>query len=219
MTATTPVLTREEIEDVQKHLIADGSIPSEAFLRDVLTMALAYLDSRPASPPAAGVDGKTDAIIRTIQSWLDWQQHNDPLCTDETYIRDLPVPKWPSRGMFKEWIKHLHKLANSDVPDTTVGEMRSAESWADSKDALKWLQSMAAGNGRTNLLNFIRAIQADASRQAVPDDQAIRDLVHIAFMCAPRMNEVQRASFKQRCGDSFRAFFTSEAPPAAGEEG
>jgi hypothetical protein len=84
-------------------------------------------------PETGKVDAKTDAIISKIQYWLDWQEERR--AEEKLPVNDelafYSVPHWPSRGMFKEWIKHLRDLANSDVSDINVGErqMRSAEEW------------------------------------------------------------------------------------------
>jgi hypothetical protein len=56
-----------------------------------------------------------DVISKVIRSWLDWDaKHRETqhLTTDDgTSIMSLPVPYWPSHGMFEKWIETLDNAA------------------------------------------------------------------------------------------------------------
>jgi hypothetical protein len=61
-----------------------------------------------------------EVIARSIEHWLEWdngQRTSEGLTTEDgTHIMSLPVPVWPSHGMFRNWIAVL-KAAAAKIPN------------------------------------------------------------------------------------------------------
>jgi hypothetical protein len=59
--------------------------------------------------------GQLEVVARQIESWLEWSQthrQSEGLTTkDGTHIMALPVPCWPSHGMFRNWITLFRAVA------------------------------------------------------------------------------------------------------------
>lgn len=58
-----------------------------------------------------------DVIARSIEGWLEWHSDgraSEGLTTEDgTHIMALPVPVWPSHGMFRNWIEVLRSAAQA----------------------------------------------------------------------------------------------------------
>lgn len=56
-------------------------------------------------------------VARQIERWLEWDtedRRKENLETDrDTYIMSLPVPFWPSHGMFRNWIALFNEAAQA----------------------------------------------------------------------------------------------------------
>lgn len=62
-----------------------------------------------------------DVIARSIEHWLEWdsgRRASEGLTTEDgTHIMSLPVPVWPSHGMFRNWIAVLRQASEAIEAD------------------------------------------------------------------------------------------------------
>lgn len=68
-----------------------------------------------------GFDHGLDAIIRALQSWLDWHEQDSKTpftkpVTDDTHLYVFYGPEYPTRGTIKAWIAKLQSMQGKETP-------------------------------------------------------------------------------------------------------
>lgn len=88
------------------------------------------------------IDNPTDAVVRCIEEWLQWQEHDRPEMVNEfgDDLKFYSVPSWPTRGQMKAWVACLRDIDVSRASlITELMELRKAlepfaaeaENWHD----------------------------------------------------------------------------------------